>query len=87
MINFDKIYNLKALNDIYQDANNHIRLFARDNKISVKDAKHYRNYAINRYTYISLAVKNKDVEAQIYYDICEKIYTYLSDSAKWPREV
>jgi hypothetical protein len=82
MLNLDCM-NTEELYDLWIESVNHIRLTAKKYGYTVKDMKFIRRYASNKRIAINLRLEGKIERALFYEKICENIYTYLSQSAKW----
>lgn len=82
MENLDSLPAEKLL-ELYQKIQAHPRIMAKELNLSVRDAKYYKNYAINKYTAIQCRLEGKIAEAIKYEDICDIIYGQMSLSANW----
>lgn len=82
MLNLDSM-SQGELRTMFLDISEHPRKEAKYLHLSVKDAKHYKNYSMNKIVAIDARMAGNIQIAQKYETICENIYNQMSDSAKW----
>jgi hypothetical protein len=82
MENLDSLSSEKLL-ELYQKIQSHPRIMAKELGLSVRDAKQYKAYAINKYTAMNCRTKGEIQAAMKYEDICDLIYGRMSKNARW----
>lgn len=82
MLNLDAMTQ-NELNSLHTEIYKHIRLSAKKYGYSVRDIRHIKDYAINKVIAMGLRKAGRIERARQYESICENIYSYLSESAKW----
>jgi 5-formaminoimidazole-4-carboxamide-1-beta-D-ribofuranosyl 5'-monophosphate synthetase len=71
------------LQSLYLETHYHPRIWAKKLNLSVRDCKHYSNYAINKTIAIEARIAGDIKNALKYENICENIYGYMSKSGRW----